>query len=317
MIKGNIFICALASIVLAWGCDKIEANENGLYEEYAGSAITWSEGTSITTNAGKRVFLEKYTGPKCPNCPTADDSIHSAQRQFGNRLVVVAIHDYSSFGRPLGEIDLRTEKGDNWSSYFGVRNAGSYPSAIINRMHNDNTFDLFMPTTVLSDKIANALTSALSINMEVTSTLTANTTTIDVNIEFLISKHSDKDLNSPKRKMFVRNLLITILLCVALFLIATVIFIYPVVKNAENAEKYWVAFVAATPLCALTVDFYGCKENYWLVRLISISLFVWLVITTVYCISIVLGIYSLWMLYLVGVPIQAAICLLFFWKKTF
>ena len=127
----------------------------------------------------------------------------------------------------------------------------------------------------------------------------------DVNIEFLISKHSDKDLNSPKRKMFVRNLLITILLCVALFLIATVIFIYPVVKNAENAEKYWVAFVAATPLCALTVNFYGCKENYWLV------------ITTVYCISIVLGIYSLWMLYLVGVPIQAAICLLFFWKKTF
>ncbi|MCR5424428.1 MAG: Omp28 family outer membrane lipoprotein [Bacteroidales bacterium] len=185
MIKGNIFICALASIVLAWGCDKIEANENGLYEEYAGSAITWSEGTSVTTNAGQRAFLEKYTGPKCPNCPTADDSIHSAQRQFGNRLVVVAIHDYSSFGRPLGEIDLRTEKGDNWSSYFGVRNAGSYPSAIINRMHNDNTFDLFMPTTVLSDKIANALTSAHSINMEVTSTLTANTTTIDVNIEFI------------------------------------------------------------------------------------------------------------------------------------
>ena len=139
----------------------------------------------------------------------------------------------------------------------------------------------------------------------------------DVNIEFLISKHSDKDLNSPKRKMFVRNLLITIFLCVALFLIATVIFIYPVVKNTENSGKYWVAFVAATPLCALIVDFYGCKENYWLVRLISISLFVWLVITTVYCISIVLGIYSLWMLYLVGVPIQAAICLLFFWKKTF
>ena len=132
----------------------------------------------------------------------------------------------------------------------------------------------------------------------------------DVNIEFLFSKHSDKDLNSPKSKMFVRNFLITIMLCVAVFLIATVIFIYPV-------EKYWVAFVAATPLCALTVNFYGCKENYWLVRLISISLFVWLVITTVYCISIVLGIYSLWMLYLVGVPIQAAICLFFFWKKTF
>lgn len=139
----------------------------------------------------------------------------------------------------------------------------------------------------------------------------------DVNIEFLFSKHSDKDLNSPKRKMFVRNLLITIMLCVAVFLIATVIFIYPVVKNTENSGKYWVAFVAATPLCALIVDFYGCKENYWLVRLISISLFVWLVITTVYCISIILGIYSLWMLYLVGVPIQAAICLLFFWKKTF
>lgn len=138
----------------------------------------------------------------------------------------------------------------------------------------------------------------------------------DVNIEFLISKHSEKDLSSPQSKMFVRNLLITIMFCVAVFLIATVIFVYPVVKNSTNAEKFWVSFVAATPLCALIVNFYGRKENYWLVKLISISLFVWLLITTIYCISIVLGIYSFWMLYLVGVPIQAAICLFFFWKKT-
>lgn len=182
--KNNILICALASIILIWGCDKIEADEFGLYEEYAGSAIEWSEGTGVS-NTGQRVFLEKYTGPKCPNCPTADDSIRSAQRQFGNRLVVVAIHDYSSFGRPLGDIDLRTEKGDNWSSFFGVRAAGSYPSAITNRMPNGNTFDLFMPTTVLADKISNALASTHNIDMEVTSTVTSNTTTIDVNIEFI------------------------------------------------------------------------------------------------------------------------------------
>ena len=141
----------------------------------------------------------------------------------------------------------------------------------------------------------------------------------NVSVDYLTQEHSDSEINETKRstKMFIRNLLITIMLCVSVFLISTVIFVYATVKDPTAASKYWVAFVAATPFCSLIIDFYGKRERYWLVQLISLSLFVWTAITTSFCFTIIFEIKYFWMLYLVGVPVQAAICLHFFWKKTF
>lgn len=141
----------------------------------------------------------------------------------------------------------------------------------------------------------------------------------NVEVDYLTKPHSEIEIKSKRKdsKLFIRNLLITIMLCVSVFLISTVIFTYPVLKNSNEASKYWVAFVAATPVCSLITYFYGRKENYWLVKLISISSFVWTLITTAFCITIIANLAGYWLLYIVGVPIQAAICLFFFWKKTY
>lgn len=140
-----------------------------------------------------------------------------------------------------------------------------------------------------------------------------------VDIDFLTKEHTETEMANLKGngKIFVRNLLITIMLCVAIFLISTVIFVYGTVKEPELASKYWVSFVSATPICSFIVFLYGLKEKYWLVKLISISAFVWTLITTAFCFTLISGSTQFWLLFVVGAPIQIAICLFFFWKKTF
>ncbi len=141
----------------------------------------------------------------------------------------------------------------------------------------------------------------------------------NVDVDFLIKEHSEKDIkiNTENKKLFVRNLLIMIMICVAIFLVATVIFVFGVLRNKELANKLWVSFVVASSFCCLVNGIYAKKENYLLMQIISWSLMVWTIITSFYCIMLVSNYENGWLLYAIGVPVQAAICIYFFWKKTF
>ena len=141
----------------------------------------------------------------------------------------------------------------------------------------------------------------------------------NVNIEYLTKEHTEKDFQKLQKnsQMFVRNLLILIMMCVAVYLIATIIFVYPVLLNIENAKKYWIAYLFALPICAVISNYYARKMNIWLMRLITVSLFVWTTIASTYCLTLILGYTMFWLLFLVGVPVQVSICLYFFWRRTF
>ena len=142
----------------------------------------------------------------------------------------------------------------------------------------------------------------------------------NVNVDFLTESHTYNEIKKINNgsQLFLRNLLMVIMLCFATYLIATIIFIYPQINSNPDANKYWVSFVAAAPICALIVWRYGKKEKYWLCSLISISLFIWTLITTIYIFTtFIFNLDNLWMLFLVGLPIQGAICVYYFWKRTF
>lgn len=141
-----------------------------------------------------------------------------------------------------------------------------------------------------------------------------------VDINYLINEQSNNDIKKTKQsvQLFVRNLLINILLCMAVYLVATFVFVFPILRDPENAKTMWVSFIIAIPICSLICSWYGKRNNYWLVQLISLSMFVWSSITAVYCIKIVQNSAELfWLCYLIGIPIEAALCIIFFWKKTF
>ena len=141
----------------------------------------------------------------------------------------------------------------------------------------------------------------------------------NVDINFLITEHSAFEVKSLQNKnyKFVRGLLIVILMCVAIYTISTIIFTFPTLRNPENAKKFWVSFVFAIPFCSIICYFYARRSHYWLMQMICVSVFIWSLIASLFCVGLVIGYYTFWMLFLVGVPIQAAICLFFFWRKTF
>lgn len=119
--KKTILILSAAALLMA-GCDKISPDD---YTQSAGGGSNW-------TNANvHRAFVEKYTGPKCTNCPKADVTLDAAHHQFGDNLIVISVNYPTGQGVPwAGNPDLRTEDGTAWSQYFGI---SELPAAYLNR----------------------------------------------------------------------------------------------------------------------------------------------------------------------------------------
>lgn len=81
----------------------------------------------------RSVLLEDYTGQYCTNCPEAHRLIASLQQQYGDALIVVAIHA-GSFGILEGSIPALTglmqPEGNDYAKQAGVE---SYPAGVLNR----------------------------------------------------------------------------------------------------------------------------------------------------------------------------------------
>lgn len=180
--KKAFYIICLFALTTIVSCDKINSDE---YVIFAGVFGEWSDGAGVVDKS-QRVFLEKYTGPKCPNCPDADAIIHEVMEKYGNQLLAISIHDSSFFGLPLGDVDLRTEDGNTWSKFFGI---DRYPRSIINRNKTNNTWETFAPTSSFDDKIDNVL------SQEAILAIGINATNINDNIEIKVDIEHLKTIN--------------------------------------------------------------------------------------------------------------------------
>lgn len=142
MKKSLFAIIALITLGLT-ACDKIAEDE---YIVYAGAVGAWYD-DNATIDATQRALVEKYTGVRCKNCPTADEVIHAAQQQYGSQLVAVAIHPKgSNYTIPFsGEPDLSTEDGRLWNDAFGF---SAYPQAMMSRQGES-----FVPTTNFDSRV--------------------------------------------------------------------------------------------------------------------------------------------------------------------
>lgn len=180
----HIFATALCAASLLASCDKIEP-EN--YLVFSGAAGEWFDGNGVSDHS-QRAIIEKYTGVRCVNCPNADVTINDALAQYGDKLIAVAIHDSSSFTRPIGDTPrLSTEDGNAWSNFFGVRAAGEYPSALINRTPNGTAWDLFTPTSGINSRVDNIVNNDAQVAVAVDAKSGDNAVTVNVNLEFLQS----------------------------------------------------------------------------------------------------------------------------------
>lgn len=120
------------TVILFTACDKIA-------EPY----LIRTENTDTTTTKHvKRVLLEDYTGHTCVNCPSAALSTHNLKEQYGDKLVVIAVHA-GFFAKPSNTgnytYDFRTPAGTDWDNYFGIGAIGN-PNGMVNRRKLDNTY---------------------------------------------------------------------------------------------------------------------------------------------------------------------------------
>ena len=178
----RLFAIVSIAVLAMTSCDKIE-EEN--YIVFAGAAGQWYDGNGVSDHS-QRAIIEKYTGVRCVNCPAADDAINDALAQYGHQMIALAIHDSSSFTRPIGDTPrLSTEDGNAWSIFFGVREAGQYPTALVNRTLTGTAWDLFIPTSGINSRIESALIKTPVVAVADSAYLNNDTVNITVDIEFL------------------------------------------------------------------------------------------------------------------------------------
>jgi thiol-disulfide isomerase/thioredoxin len=121
-----IAIVIVTGIALLPSCDIVE--EPYLIPVDGGTGPGPDEGT-------RNVLLEDFTGQKCPNCPAAAVIAHDLKAQYGERLVVLAIHaGFYSIPDATGDFtaDMRTAEGVELNSYFSISVYG-YPMGMVNR----------------------------------------------------------------------------------------------------------------------------------------------------------------------------------------
>ncbi len=77
-------------------------------------------------------------------------------------------------------------------------------------------------------------------------------------------------------------------------------------------NPYWVVFIWAVPLSCLVVMKIGKKIMGWIIRFIFSSLFCWSLITASYLHLLVELSANVWLIFIVGLPLQAV---LFLWQR--
>ena len=130
---------------------------------------------------------------------------------------------------------------------------------------------------------------------------------------FYYLEHQTQYVN-PSNQLRVRDLLFTILISVTFFTVSTAIFLLGCFIAISNAARFWIAFVYSVPLTCATVYIYFRRLNNRLGMIISSSIGMWSLLTAVFLQMLLVNI-NFWMIFLIGIPLQAALIIYRFMKK--
>lgn len=131
-----------------------------------------------------------------------------------------------------------------------------------------------------------------------------------VSLDDLVREHDEKEVMPKSTKS--RQRLLTILLSAGLcWLVAVVVFV-GIGIFAPDFEYAWLAFVYAVPATSIVVLVFSCIWHYKWVRIVSVSVLVWSVLACIYlsCLK-----YNIWLIFLIGIPLQILALFFFVWRK--
>ena len=178
-------LMGVAGLMCLVSCDKIEPED---YTIYSGPSIEWTQGDA-TVAPVQCAYVEKYTGPKCPNCPAADETLDAAHHQYGERLVIISVNHPKGQGIPFpNQPDLRTDDGTAWDNYYGIN---AIPAAYINR--NTATQYSGAMSNITAD-IASALKESPIVGVSVTANDNDGNGKVDITANVVFAQSYTKPL---------------------------------------------------------------------------------------------------------------------------
>ena len=173
------------------GCDSIETpypkalGELTAEEAAALDSIEARKGLEAPV---QKVLLEDYTGHTCGNCPGAAVVAKNQQKQYGDRLVVVAVHAnyFAKYDKAPYTTNFTTPEGEEWFNSFGFR---SNPNGMINRTKTGSTNSFVQGVSSWTTIIAKEMEKAPRIGMNVTALYLPETRKVNIKVraEYLTS----------------------------------------------------------------------------------------------------------------------------------
>lgn len=168
-------IIPLSLLILFAACDKISPDQ---YTVTPGGGSNGGGGG--VWNNGSKVLVEKYTGPRCTNCPTADVTLDALHEQFGDQMIVIAINHPDGQGLPFpNQPDMRTDAGTEWDRWFGI---DAIPAAYLNRIQ---TTQYSGSMNTIGNDIKTALEQDPAVDIDLSVNATDADLTIDVAVRIL------------------------------------------------------------------------------------------------------------------------------------
>ncbi len=173
-----LFIAILAGTFWT-ACDKIEDPAISIQNFTNDKLDTLFYVDSVMVNV-KQVYLEDFTGQRCPNCAEAAVTAHQWAEDLDHKLVICAIHaGYYAEPQATGHYtrDYRCAAGDAIFNYYSIL---GWPAGTINRVeYNGNTV---LSLGEWDDALEIELAKDNVVNMKVINTFYPNINTVGVNV---------------------------------------------------------------------------------------------------------------------------------------
>jgi len=134
-----------------------------------------------------------------------------------------------------------------------------------------------------------------------------------VSLDEIVHDRPEKVIAPKKTKRLQR--FITVTLSVGLCWLVAVIIFVGIGLFAPGTAYAWLAFMYAVPASAIVALVFSCIwSNKW-ARIISLSVLIWTTLACMYLTAMPYDIPNLWLLFLIGVPLQVLALFFFVWRK--
>lgn len=127
----------------------------------------------------------------------------------------------------------------------------------------------------------------------------------NVPLSYLIEEHFET--KAEERMGLTKNeILMHVLSCLTIWIIATIVFVY---RELNYGHIFWQIFLWAVPVTAVYWLYVNKKMKNRIINIVWQTIFIWSILT---CVFFQFMKHNAWLVYIIGVPIQAAIIISFF-----